>query len=133
MCLSYFFAQVLGCYLFLICLAMLVHQVRFKRLVHELASDTGMIIFSGACTLAVGLILVISHNIWVAMWPVLITLIGWFMIFHGLFRVFWPEHFSKLIKDMATKNGFLIWTWVWLIIGLYLIWVGFGQMQMLNP
>jgi len=31
------------------------------------------------------------HNRWVIGWPVLVTLVGWFSILGGLFRVFFPE------------------------------------------
>ena len=130
--LSMFFAQVLGCYLFLVSLAMLVHQARFRKTLNEFASSHFIVTFSGGLSLFLGLVIVVSHNIWVAMWPVVITLIGWFAVLQGIIRIFWPEHFTKMVKDMTAKNGYLIWSWIWLIIGAYLIWMGFagptGQM-----
>lgn len=126
MCLSLFFAQVIGCYLFLVALAMLVHQHRGRKTMHEMAGHPGAVFCSGAFSLIAGLIIVISHNIWVAMWPVLITLVGWFLVAQGLWRLFWPEHCAKCVRDMSSKQGYMIMFWIWLIIGIYLIWMGFS-------
>jgi hypothetical protein len=62
------------------------------------------------------------------MWPVLITIIGWLLIIQGVLRLFYPEHCSKFCKALIAKNGYVIWCWIWLIVGIYLIWAGFSQM-----
>jgi len=126
MSISLFLAQVLGCYFFLISLAMLVHHQRFKKTMHEFLGSSSLISLSGSFSLIFGLLIVASHNIWIAMWPVLITIIGWFLIIQGLMRVFFPERFSKVVKDMMAQNGYLVMCWVWLVIGLFLIWAGFS-------
>ncbi len=125
MCISVFYAQVIGLWLFLIALAMLVHHARFKKIVHESLNNPGLMTFSGLVNLALGLLIVISHNIWVGAWPVVVTLFGWVLIFQGIMRIFWPEAFSKMMKDLTVKTGYTIMCWVWLIVGLYLIWAGF--------
>jgi hypothetical protein len=123
-----FFAQVLGVYLFLISLSMLVHQQRFKKNLHDFLSNQALLTFSGALSLLFGLVIVVSHNIWVAEWPVLITLYGWFLILQGVVRIFWPDHFARFAKDLASKTAHAVICWAFLIIGLYLIWVGFSEM-----
>ncbi|EKE08391.1 MAG: hypothetical protein ACD_17C00191G0004 [uncultured bacterium] len=127
MCISVFYAQVMGIWLFLVGLAMIVHQARFKKTAMEALSHPALVAFTGFVGLAVGLLIVISHNIWVPAWPVVVTLIGWFILIQGVLRIFWPETFGKWMKDSMAKTGFSIWSWAWLIIGVYLMWAGFAS------
>lgn len=126
MCSSIFLAQVIGCFVFLVSLAMLVHQQRVKKTMQDFLGSHTMVAFSGNLSILLGLLVVLSHNVWVSDWPVLITLIGWFVLLQGLMRVFFPDSFAKMMKDLMAKSGYTFVTWVWLLIGLYLIWVGFS-------
>ena len=127
MCISIFYAQVLGLWLFLVALAILVNNQRFRKTLTETLSDHGLMSFSGTINLAVGLLIVVSHNIWVTDWPVVITLVGWVLILQGVMRLFWPESYAKFMKDLMAKNGYTIMNWIWLLVGLYLIWAGFAS------
>jgi hypothetical protein len=125
MCISIFYAQVIGLWLFLVALAMVVHQARFKKTVMDTLTNGGLMTFIGFIALALGLLIVVSHNIWVPAWPVVITIYGWILIFQGILRIFWPESFAKIMKDLLAKSGYAIMSWVWLIVGAYLLWAGF--------
>lgn len=47
-----------------------------------------VVYLSGTLLFVAGLAIVRVHNCWTGDWTVLITLIGWFAIFGGLFRMF---------------------------------------------
>lgn len=125
MCISIFYGQVIGLWLFFVGLAMVVHQARFKKLMLDSLNHPALMNFAGFVALGLGLLIVVSHNIWVSAWPVLVTLFGWILLFQGVMRIFWPESFAKMMKDLMAKSGYTVMSWVWLIVGLYLIWVGF--------
>lgn len=125
MCISVFYAQVFGLWLFILGLAMFLNQGRMKRVMSESLTHSALLLFVGICVLMLGLFIVVSHNIWVPAWPVLITLLGWFFLLQGIVRIFWPESFVKHAKDMINSSGFTIVTWVWLLVGAYLTWAGF--------
>ena len=127
MCLSIFLAQVIGCYLFLMSLAMLIHQQRFKKTMSDYLGNATLITLTGAVSLAVGLLIVVDHNIWVPDWQVIITLIGWVLLLRGLMRLFIPEAYVKMSKDMLGKTVHTLMCWVRLFVGIYLIWAGFSQ------
>lgn len=127
MYLSVFLAQVIGCYLFLMSLAMLVHQQRFKKTASDLLGNATLITLSGGILLVIGLLIVVDHNIWVADWPVLITIIGWILLLQGLMRLFVPDAFIKMSRDMMGHVVYTLLCWVRLIVGIYLIWAGFSQ------
>lgn len=126
MCIPIFYAQVIGLWLLLVAIAMLIHAPRFKKTVVESLTNDVFMSFSGFIFLALGLLIVISHNIWVAAWPILITLFGWVLVFQGLMRIFWPHVFARWMKDLTThKRGFSVMSWVWLVLGIILVWAGF--------
>ena len=127
MCLSIFLAQVIGCYLFFMSLAMLIHQQRFKKTMSDLLNNMTLITLSGGISLAVGLLIVVDHNVWVPDWPVLITLIGWILLLQGLMKLFVPDAFIKMSKDMMGHVVYPLLCWIRLVAGVYLIWAGFSQ------
>jgi cytochrome bd-type quinol oxidase subunit 2 len=45
----------------------------------------GLLLFVG------GLSIVRAHNLWTRSWPVMVTLVGWFAMVLGLFRMLAPE------------------------------------------
>lgn len=127
MCISIFYAQVIGLWLFIAGLAMILNQARFKKTLLETVNDAGMMNYAGFTALGIGLLVAISHNIWVAGWPVVITILAWLAILQGIARLFFPDRFARMIKDLSAKNGFTYLSWFWLIVGLFLIWAGFAS------
>jgi uncharacterized membrane protein len=124
---SSFFAQVIGIYLVLICLSMLIHPERFKKIMDVIVSHPASLFICGVTNIIFGLVVLIPHNIWVASWPILITIIGWLAFLKGVVTLFFPEKYSKIVGKMFKKPGYHIWTWIWLLIGIYLVWMGLAQ------
>ncbi len=61
-----------------------------------------------------GLAIVLTHNVWVASWPVLITLFGWLTTIGGAVRIAFPDQVrtmgdAMLRKPMAMTIGGAIW------------------------
>lgn len=127
MCLTVFLSIVIGTYLTLISLAMLTHQARYKKTMSEFYANTALVTYSGAINIILGLLLVVAHNIWDTEWPVLITIIGWITLLQGIYRVFQPMHFAKKMKEFQATKGYDLMIWVWLLAGIYLIWMGMSN------
>ena len=60
MCLSTFYAFVIGSYLFLVSLAMLVNQQRCKKIMTELLHDHPLLCLTGSLSIIFGLVIVTS-------------------------------------------------------------------------
>ena len=75
--LSVFLAKVLGLYLVIVAPAALLNRKHFPRLIKEFSDSLAMVVLSGFVALVLGLLLVVSHNVWTADWRVIITLLGW--------------------------------------------------------
>lgn len=123
--LSIFLSQIIGCYLVITSLAILIHQVRFKKIVHECLTNAPFIALSGALCLIFGLLIIVPHNFWIARWPVVVTIIGWVFIARAILQLFFPGIYIKLTKATMEKKGFLLIYWVVFLIGAYLLWAGF--------
>ena len=127
MCLSFFLAQVIGIYLLLVSSAMLFQKDRFQKTIMDLLNSPPLLALTGSLGIIFGLLIVVPHNIWASSWVVLVTLFGWIMLLQGVMRVFFPHHFSKLVKRIDATIGYNLFSWVWLLIGVYLIWMGFSN------
>ena len=63
--------------------ALLVNGAASARWPSEFLASPALIFLSGVITLPAGLAIVLTHNVWVADWRVLITLLGWLAIIGG--------------------------------------------------
>lgn len=124
---SSFFAQLIGFYLVLICVSMLLQPERFKKIMNTVLGHPASLFICSAINIIFALAILIPHNIWVAGWPMLITLIGWLTLLKGVFGLYFPEKYLKMIVKLMEKPAFQIWTWFWLLIGLFLAWMGLYQ------
>lgn len=73
---------------------------------------------NGGLLFVAGLAIIRSHNLWVRSWPVVVTCVGWFLIFIGLFRMFFPVYILKGVQN--TGNAFIIPTMGIVVTGIYL-------------
>ena len=98
MVLSLFLAKVLGWWLVLTTLSFLLNKTQFKKIIEQFARNEALIYTTGIFTTVVGLLIIISHNIWEPNWRGLITLVGWLILFKGSIRMFFPQKIAKISK-----------------------------------
>jgi uncharacterized protein YjeT (DUF2065 family) len=78
---------------------------------------------AGTLSFVAGVSIVRAHNRWTGGWPVLITLMGWFAILGGLFRMFAPA-FAQ--QSVSSASKLLAMQLVLLTIGVYLTFKAYG-------
>jgi arginine exporter protein ArgO len=84
-----------------------------------------LVYLSGTLLFVAGLSIVRVHNRWARGWPVLITLLGWFVILGGLIRMFAPVFAQQRTEQNITAvYPFLI---VLLAIGSFLTFKAYGR------
>lgn len=89
--LSILVAKVLSLIYLSMGIAVFAGTINFKDIVHDLVNSPALTFISGAIGIAVGVILVSYHNIWVLEWNLLITLIGWLFLIGGVIVVIFPK------------------------------------------
>ena len=116
-----FLARFLGGYYLIFGLLFII--TRYLGRVIEMTDDKSFVISTGYITLLIGLATVILHNVWVANWTVVITLLGWSTLIKGVLKVGFPKVINKQAK--AFKNKQAISTVILSLLGAWLILMSF--------
>jgi hypothetical protein len=88
---SIFIARLLGPVFALIGVALILKVPMYRTVLKEFIGSAALVYLAGFLGLVAGLALVLVHNVWVADWPVLITLIGWITITRSLVTLYQPQ------------------------------------------
>lgn len=117
-----FLATVIGWYLVIFSLLILFRHEHVRLVITDIMANRGMFFILALMTLILGLVMVVSHNIWVMGWPVIITVFGWLVLIAGIIRLFFPDAAFKMklafINNPMKMNIAAV---VFLFIGLYLL------------
>lgn len=117
-----FLATVIGWYLVIVSLFTLFRYEHVKLVTAEILEQRGLFFIVAIITLILGLLMVVSHNIWVMGWPVVITIISWLVLVSGLIRLLCPDTSHKMAQTfMNHPVRMKIATFVFLVIGLILL------------
>ena len=117
-----FLATVIGWYLVIISLFFLLRREQFKLIMVDVVAQRGLFFVFAITTIILGLLMVVSHNVWVMGWPVIVTLFSWLVLISGLIRLFCPDAVKGMASSYASKPLKMQVTGViGLLIGLFLL------------
>lgn len=123
--LSIFLAKVIGLYIVTVCLAVLLKRRLVGKIVEEFSRSTALLVLAGIFHLILGLLVVVSHNIWSADWRGLITFLGWLGLAKGGLRLFAPDKVVAWSAKAVQGRAYLVIDTLFLVLGLYLTFIGF--------
>ncbi|MBU4369616.1 hypothetical protein KKG58_02520 [Patescibacteria group bacterium] len=126
--LSIFLAKVLGLYFIIGALICLLKYKSMRKIIDGFTDNTALLYVTGVITVILGLMMVISHNIWEGGWRVVITLIGWLILLKGLAFLLLPEKIMfKFAKSFRwSKEWYFVVAIIMVLFGVYLASKGFG-------
>lgn len=126
--LSYFLAQLIGITIAIFSVAGLIRPQLISAAVRDFDHESFSTLAIGMIATGTGVAIVLSHNLWVGDWRVLITIYGWAALIKGTLYMLAPNkliHMSRmLLRDKMWTRGSLL---VCLILGVYLAYKGFGN------
>jgi len=123
---SIFLARLLGPVLLIVGVSILLSPKVFRDIAAEVVRSVTLVYLFGLMDFAAGLAIVITHNVWLASWPVLITLIGWLLLIRGTVRVLIPETVMGFAAKVLGNTQFIpVAGVVTGIIGLVLCYFGY--------
>lgn len=124
---SVFIARIFGlCYLVL-GTGLLANRKAFHRIMEDFSKNAALVFFSGLFALIVGVVIVLTHNIWVANWTVLVTIIGWGGLIKGVWMLVFPDSVSGFMKAyLENENLVVVHSIAALIFGIVLSFFGFS-------
>jgi len=124
---SFFLAKVFGVYFMVMGALIFVRRKQLLLMVKGLVNDTPLIYVTGVLVFALGLIAVLSHNVWSGGWRTLVTVLSWLTLLKGLMYLFLSHHsLVRMVKIFADKRWFIVSGVVIILLGLYLTVKGFG-------
>jgi hypothetical protein len=124
---SIFLARLLGPSMLVIGLGLLLNRATYRDLSLEVLDSPALIYLAGLIAFAAGLAIVLTHNVWVAGWPVIITIFGWASLAAGIFRIVFPTSVMQLGRRLIDSQGFLIGgIAIYLLLGAWLSYAGYA-------
>lgn len=124
--LSIFLAKVIGLYYVIISLSFLLNKIRLRALIIDMMNNPTSLLLSGFIALIIGILLVVSHNLWVEDWRVIITVIGWLALLKGITIIFFPTFlFNLSAKWMLNEAAYTIIFLFVLLMGILLLYFGY--------
>ena len=123
---SIFLAKLIGPFALAFGLAVVVNRSAVHAVMEEFARNRALVFLFGVISFPVGLAVVLTHNVWVADWPVLITILGWLTALSGAFRLVAPQDAIKFARRAYDQpGGPLFGAIVWIVIGAILCFFGY--------
>ena len=123
---SIFIARIFGlCYL-IIGIGFLLNRKAFLRVMEDFCKNAALVFYGGLLALVTGVVLILIHNIWVANWTVLITIIGWAALTKGAWMIILPNSVAVFMQAyLKNKNLLVIHALFAFIFGAVLTYFGF--------
>ena len=123
---SILIAKLMGPVIAVAAIAMLKNPEDLVSMGQEFLKSRALIFVAGVLALLGGLAVVNFHNVWVADWPLLITLFGWAMVVAGVIRMALPDVIQSMGDAMLKQTQFVrLIALVWLVIGAGLTYAGY--------
>jgi len=124
---SIFIAQLLGPVFVVVGIAVPLKPQMFRTILQEFIRSAVLLYLAGFIGLLGGTALVLTHNVWVPDWRLIITLIGWFTIVRALITIFQPPWIVAAGTAILAHRGVFVGAAVVdLIIGLVLSYFGYA-------
>ncbi len=123
---AYMLARFFGLFLVVIGLMAFIRNDQ-KDYFDQLVESKEFLFITGLITVMLGAIVVALNNTWKFEWRLLITILGWATFLKGAMMLIFPGLSVSIWKKLAVKPWVLLTSGsLSFIIGIYLVWIGFG-------
>jgi hypothetical protein len=123
---SVYIARLIGPIFLAVGIGALVNGPIYKKLAAQLLDSIALIYISGVLLMLAGMAVLLAHNVWVAEWRVLITLLGWIAAVGGAVRIVMPQGTESVGRRILRHpQGLTIAAVIWLALGAVLCFFGY--------
>ena len=123
---SIFLAKLIGPLALALGFGVLFNREAVRAVLDEFIRNRAILFLAGLITFPAGLAIVLTHNVWVADWPVIVTIVGWLTMFSGAMRIVAPEGAIRYGRRAYERpGGALFGAVVWLALGAVLTFFGY--------
>jgi uncharacterized membrane protein YfcA len=122
-----FIARLLGLFTIIYSLAIWFNRSSLVAATEQLRHDRASLLIVEVIGLGAGLAIVLGHNDWNGLLPIVVSLLGWIILLRAVALLFLPdEAIDKVFEWAAWPQRANVYALVSFIIGLYLTVAGFG-------
>ncbi|MDP8212084.1 MAG: hypothetical protein P9X22_02180 [Candidatus Zapsychrus exili] len=104
---SVFLAKLIGPYCIIVGLGVLLNLKTYQTIMEDFLKNSALIYLGGILALIIGLLIVLTHNVWTVSWAVAITIFGWGGIIKGIWLIAFPKSICKFSENYL-KNANLL-------------------------
>ncbi len=123
---SLFIAKLIGPLIVVAGLTSLLNPQVMRDMAREFLASRALMFIAGVMAMLAGLAVVNTHNLWVADWPVIITVFGWLSIVGGILRMGFPALTQSMgEKMMGSETALRVIGGVQVLLGGFLAYKGY--------
>lgn len=97
----------------------------YKKELIKFFDNSPCIIIGGIFAIVCGSLIIHFHNIWVANWTVLITILGWLAVIKGISLIAFPKTLMMFKPMFEAENLYKILAPIIILLGLVFGYLGF--------
>lgn len=116
-------ASIFGPFLLILGIWGLFYRDNMLKVYASIKANPGIIYVLGIFNLWIGLVTVTFYNVWALDLAILVTVLGWALVLHGIACLFLPQLVLK--SKMRKSKNLSIRSSVFLVWGLVLCWLAF--------
>ena len=123
---SIFIARIFGIFYLVAAAGMMFNRKAFQQVMEDFCKNAALVFYGGVLALVIGVVIILTHNVWVANWTVIITIIGWAGLIKGIWIIVFPNTVSKFMQAyQKNENLLMVHSIGVLIFGTVLTFFGF--------
>ena len=104
MALSIFLAKAFCLYFLVTGIALCINKQRYIDIYKDMMNRPALLVLAGVMATIIGILLVLSHNVWILRWPVLVTVAGWLSFLKGTMLLVFPQSIATLFTPLYTEK-----------------------------
>lgn len=125
---SLFLAKLFGFYLVIIGIAYFTRREFLRSVLDDFYKSPALVAVTAIINLFIGLLIVLSHNVWELNWKVIITVFGYLSLLKGILNLYVTDWGRALAVKFKTSDAFVYIGVISIALGAYLLYHGYGEL-----
>lgn len=122
---SFLLSQIFGSFLFILAIVVMGRMYHYRKIILQLQPHDPCIPLAACIALFMGIVFVVTHNVWVWNRTTVVTVFCWLLLAKGLFWLAIPEQMLAMTKRICAGSGYYWIIVISLLIGV--IFLGKGM------
>ena len=119
--LSFVMSQFFALYMLIMAIIMFSRVPQYRQLVLKMDPRSGTIVLAGMIGLAVGMLCVGLHNVWLLKPAIGVTIFSWLILVLSILWLSMPERMVVITKKLFLSSGFYVWLLLIVLLGIYIL------------